>query len=521
MKTACFLLLTALPAAAQTLPIAGVVVDASSGAPMKRVRVTVNPYGRNNEQKAVITGDNGKFAFDVPKGKFVLMAEYRGYREPFGQSGPGLGFNVAIFTGPDQDTSNLVFKWYSPGAISGSVVDEHGEPVEGVSVQLIRSGITAGRRTRATAAWARTDDRGQYRFGPRAAGTYYLAVTGVPWYSRGAAMTRGRFGDSDPEPVLSFTPVYYPNAIEPGAARPIELAPGAEMNADFRLMAVRGVFLHVHCGFPKEQQVNLSLAADGVEGVPTIQHQVRMFGPDQTIAGVLPGRYELRLEGRNESTAMARRMIEVGGADLTVDVALSTWPSISGTVTFPGKRPTRTVYIRLVDQSSNAIVSHVLDGNNSFTFEKVQPGRHRILLVSADGFFAAAVDVKGAPAKGPVVDLQPGAQVKADILASDETGNVKGHVMNGAKPVAGILAVLAPVKDHGDPGDFRSFQTDSDGSFDYQLVQAGDYILFAVDRMDLEYGNWSVVHEYFASGTPVHVTPHGSVVQNVSLTKAQ
>jgi uncharacterized GH25 family protein len=513
---AAFLLLAAVSAAAQTFPIAGVVVDALSGAPMKRVRVTVNPYGRNAEQTAVITGQDGRFSFEMPKGKFLLMAEYRGVREPFGQRGPGLGFNVAIFTGTDQDTSNLVFKWYAPGAISGRVVDEHNEPVEGALVQLIRANVSAGRKIRATAAWAYTDDRGQYRFGARAGGTYFLAVTGEPWYSK----LQTNFGlgrEADAQPIRSFAPVYYPNAAEPGAAQAIELAAGAEMNADFRLTTVTGVNLHVHCEHPQGEQILVSLITEGIEGVSTYQRQEWMTGQDQIIAGVLPGRYQLRVEGRNGSTAMARRTIEVGGADMNMDVALTTSPSVSGTATFPGKRPSRTVYIRLVDESNNATLSRVLDANNTFNFQTVQPGRYRILLSSADGFFAASVQVKGAPAKGVSIDLQPGAQVKADILASDETGTVKGFVMNGDKPVAGVLAVLAPVKDKGDPGDFRSFQTDSDGSFAYQMVRAGDYILFAADRLDLEYTNPAVVRNYLASGTPVQVTPHGTAVQNVSL----
>ena len=149
------LLVTALSAGAQTFPVAGVVVDGSSAMPMTRVRVTLNPYGRNAEQSAVITGGDGKFSFDVPKGKFVLMAEYREYRQPFGQRGPALGFNVAVFTGPDQETSNLVFKWYAPGDISGKVVDERNEPVEDALVQLIRVNLTGGRKNRAIAASGR------------------------------------------------------------------------------------------------------------------------------------------------------------------------------------------------------------------------------------------------------------------------------------------------------------------------------------------------------------------------------
>jgi hypothetical protein len=512
---AALLLAAALSAAAQTFPIAGVVVDAASGSPMKRVRVTMNPYGRNNEQSALMTGEDGKFSFDAPKGKFVLMGEYRGSRQPFGQRGPGLGFNVAIFTGPDQDNSNVVFKWYAPGAISGKVVDEHNEPVEGALVQLIRVNVTAGRKMRATAAWAYTDDRGRYRFGQRAGGAYFLTVTGEPWYSK----QRGNFGpdrEADAQPVPSFAPAYYPNAAEPGAAQAIDLAPGAEMNADFRLTTVTGVNVHIHCEHPQGQQLQVSLVTDGIEGVPTFQRQEWMYGNDQVIAGILPGRYQLRVDGRNGS-GVARRAIEVGATDLNLDVTLTSLPAISGKVTFPGRRPRRTVYVRLVDETTNGSVFRALDSNDAFELSNVQPGRHRILLNSVEGFFVASVEVKGAPAKGVLIDLELGAQVKADILASEETGTVKGFVMNGDKPVAGVLAVLVPVKETPDPGDYRSFQTDSDGSFDYQLVRAGDYILFAADRLDLEYRNPAVVREYLASGTRVRVAPHASLVQNVSV----
>ena len=68
--------------------------------------------------------------------------------------------------------------------------------------------------------------------------------------------------------------------------------------------------------------------------------------------------------------------------------------------------------------------------------------------------------------------------------------------------------------DSNDPDDYRGFQTDSDGSFDYQNVRAGEYILFAVERLDLEYGNPSVVRRYLASGQRVRITAHAVVVEN-------
>lgn len=104
----------AFAAAAQTFPISGVVVDAVSGAPINRVLIALTLSGRPADQRSVITAADGKFSFDVPKGKFGITAEYRGFRQPFGQSGPATGFGVSIYTGPDQDTSNLTFRWFAP-----------------------------------------------------------------------------------------------------------------------------------------------------------------------------------------------------------------------------------------------------------------------------------------------------------------------------------------------------------------------------------------------------------------------
>jgi hypothetical protein len=59
--------------------------------------------------------------------------------------------------------------------------------------------------------------------------------------------------------------------------------------------------------------------------------------------------------------------------------------------------------------------------------------------------------------------------------------------MRGEKPVEGVLVVLAPSSGAHDQVRHRGFQTDSDGSFDFQNVPAEDYLLFAVEDTGLEY----------------------------------
>ena len=65
--------------------------------------------------------------------------------------------------------------------------------------------------------------------------------------------------------------------------------------------------------------------------------------------------------------------------------------------------------------------------------------------------------------------------------------------MNEKTPVSGVQAMLAPRRGSPDPGDYRAYQTDGDGSFDFKNVRTGDYVLFAVPQLDLEYANPAVV----------------------------
>lgn len=525
MRLAVLSISLALAAAAQTFPVAGVVVNASSGSPMRRVRVTLTPAGRPTDLRAVVTGADGRFSFDVPKGKFTILAEYRGLRQPFGQSGPATGFGVSIITGPDQDTSHLVFRWFATAAISGKVVDDRGEMVENALVQLIRASVVSGHKRRNTVAWARTNDLGEYRFGQIPGGVYFLAVTGEPWYTaRSRAIpainiTAQEVENGPTEPARSYAPVYYPHTNDSHEAQPLELRPDAEFTADFRLRTVTGVNVRVHCPHPSEQSALISLLSEGIASGETYQRQVWLSRSDQTIAGVAPGHYVVMVEVGTGDTASARKAIDVGGSDVTVELELASAPSVVGKVIFkdPGRKPSRSVYVRLIDDSTGAVISRPIDPSGVFSIENVKPGRRRVQINSAEGFFAARITNEGGEAIDPVIDITPGVNIRLNIVATDEVGALKGFVMNGDRPVAGVLAVLAPKNDSKDPDDYRGFQTDSDGSFDYQNVRAGEYILFAVESLDLEYQNPAAVRAHFASGKSIRIVAHEVVAENATL----
>jgi len=524
MRTLFIVWAWAATASAQFFPIAGVVTDANSGSAMKRVHVVLAP--ENGRTLALVTGEDGRFRFDVPKGKYRLTAEYRAMRQTFGMRGPGIGFGVAIFTGPDQDTSNLVFRWFPPGAISGKIIDDRGEAAQGVLVQLIREFVNIGRKTFRSAGYAYTNDLGEYRFSLLAGGTFYLVVTGEPWYTqrtqRAPAVLDGvpQLQPEVPnEPAPAYAPAYYANALDINGASPLVLAAGAEVKADFTLRTLNGVNVHVRApGIkPGSSTARLSLLADGIEGVQGFQRQTYLIGEAQTIFGVPPGRYTVQVIGAGPNALVARKTIDVGASDVNVELQLQPPPSITGKIMFAGARPRGSLYARLVSDKTGSTYSQPVNATGSFSYTNAPVGKYRPILVGNDGLFISQIGAEGAPLEDGLLEITDGASIQLNIVASNDVGRVKGFVKNGGGPVAGVLVVLSPKQESKNPYDYRGYQTDSDGSFDYQNIPAGDYILFAVDRFDLEYTNPEVVRPYLSLATSVHVTAHAVANEQISV----
>jgi hypothetical protein len=189
------LLLTAAPAAApQEKPqfVLGRVVDAATGAGVPGARVTLGPVSRPNvlfefvespssapvSGPRVITSADGRFLFrDVSPGRYSLGVDATGYvPASFGQSragGPGLALDITS----GGARTDVVIRTWRYASVSGTVVDERGEPAVGVGVRCFVEGLSGGqRRLRSNFAPQDTDDRGEYRIANLEPGTYVCGV---------------------------------------------------------------------------------------------------------------------------------------------------------------------------------------------------------------------------------------------------------------------------------------------------------------------------------------------------------
>ena len=181
------------PAAAEGL-IVGQVIDATSGRPIAGAIVGIfgaalqalSSGQQTPGRPRVLTGGDGRFFFrDLPRGSFTINTTKSGYIDgASGRRRPG-GPAQSITLADGERIGDIIVRMWKCGAMTGTVVDEMGEPVIGVQVRAFRREFAGGRPRYVTGAvWiqpsALTDDRGIYRLGTLMPGDYIVATVGRP-----------------------------------------------------------------------------------------------------------------------------------------------------------------------------------------------------------------------------------------------------------------------------------------------------------------------------------------------------
>jgi len=613
--------------APQTGAIFGQVLDAGSGEPIAEAIVTLvgrgapppggrgtmpSSFGAQPGQQRVFTDAQGRFVFhDLGRGPFNLNASASGY---FSDNLPpvGRGGQAALVRLEDgQHLAGYRIPLSKYAVVSGTVLDEAGEPAVGVMVSLIQRSTSNGGAELGFGSAGRTDDRGQYRISGLRPGDYLAAVpemaetmptSMVDTLMEGfaAAMPNGgamrelleselqsggpgsaalRVGDlivsmtSNAPPtfgpdgrILAYQSTYYPNASSSALASLITLKSGEVRNGvDFQLRLIPTVRVSGTVTGPTGPVANTEVHLVPGRTMPGISNDVAstrtMADGTFTFLAVPEGDYFVKVvkepagdipeefkssplmslvmgDTTNKVLLFAQSALSIASADVTgVSLTLREGLTVSGRFRFDGAQEApagstlESWQVRLTAMSGGTLAQPTkVSADGQFRTERVVPGRYFINVLpgganpNASGA-AGATGVGGnraigagqtARAGGPGgatgalpwtlksvlvngrdqslegIDLTDGDVGDIVLVVTDKTGAIAGAVRDADHRAPARASVVMI------PGDYRAWiaagqrtermrQTNMqpNGNYNMALVLAGEYLIAAVDPVDL------------------------------------
>jgi protocatechuate 3,4-dioxygenase beta subunit len=390
-------------------------------------------------------------------------------------------------------------------AVSGTIVDRAGEPMQGVAVQALQLS-TSGDRRRAALAGAQvggrhvTDDRGRYRVFGLQPGSYVVA----------ALADTAALGGGDG--ALQTVPIYFPGSASIANADAVDVGAADVENVNFPvgdvpLARVTGVAVD-STGAPLQGTIQLAVSQRSGSIVPAAR--TTTTGPDGSFsfAHVAPGDYVLQAANPQvirlgqfdpradplEAMELAAQYVAVGDQDVgPVSLRTGRGAVLEARIATDSATP-HDPYGRM------QIQAHPVDVDLAPAFvaapgglSRVSDGRLRIggltgprrLVLSGvpDGWYLKSMTIGGVDVTDQIVDFGVGAggTMSANVVISASGGAIAGRVVRKQRTAA-LLVVVFP-EDREKWFERSRFvkvvRTSQDGAFRASSLPPGDYYVAA------------------------------------------
>ena len=532
------LALVCLPASSQAQSaaavyrIAGMVVNAQTGEPVRGATVSVLALEDSHSIASTQTASDGHFSVDgLPAAKYQLTASKRGYSTAaYDEHGD---FSSAIVTGDDPnsnfDTTHLVFRLTPGAALRGVVSADGGDPVADAEVMLFKKphGYAPGEKI-VQQETAMTDDTGAYEFLDLSAGEYLLAVKATPWYAmHPGTLMQEQLSSSSQNPALdvAYPITYFDSTTDEASASPILLAQGSRMDANLTLHAVSAIRLQI--SVPRRQdgqfarpQLRQTIFGETVENVSAGFLDAATTGSTEFV-GVSPGQYELTQGDPPrvvELDATASLQIEPGAG-------LPAFP-VAGTLETADGKPVTSFALVTLEPADAAEALKPLESSfnkGAFSFPAVPVGAWK-LRAQVDGLPESVLSIvaAGQARSGSAVTVHDRPLTLVARVTSGGA-SVEGFARKDGKGLSGVMVLLVPrapstLPDPSMRDRIRRDQSDSDGSFSLHDAAPGQYSVLAIqDGWDLDWTRPGVLARYLPAAIPVTVTATSQTVVRLAV----
>jgi protocatechuate 3,4-dioxygenase beta subunit len=444
--------------------------------------------------------DEGRFEFvELAAGSFRIAAVKAGYSPPGETMSPGppplmSGLAVDLGDGETREHADITLaRW---GTLTGRVFDELGEPLQGVSVQLLQVRYQGGRRRLVAAGGSspRTDDLGRFRSFGLAPGRYIVSAA---------------VGDVASADLPGYTRSYYPGTPNASEAQFVSVALSQEVaGIDFSLARektalISGTLLDA-TGTPSTRgSVRLMTSQRSASAISTSIGARLLSDGRFEFPNVTPGQYVIQVDRGRRGSAIEGEFgampVSVNGVDVTnLVLQTSAGSSIAGRVTFdsylganaprPGAIEITTVPID-PDQSTMSPASADIRDDWSFSIAGVNGPRRLQLQRAPAEWTLKEIRVRGIDVTDRPLAFGRDDQSLTDveIVLSDRVNEISGAVVDDrGRPAPGSHAVVfATDRDRWYPASrfIRQTAAGADGAIALAGLPAGSYYAAAVARL--------------------------------------
>ena len=471
--------------------------------------------------RRAITDENGNYTIALPETTFVsIRATHSGYLD-----------GVTGVQGDFAQGSKLSLKLVPTSVIEGRVVNSDGEPLPGMSVEVIQAQIQDGRKVLRPLTTGRTNDLGEYRFWNITPSSVYVRVAGY----------QGTYFAAIPDTKESFPTIYFPAAPDQQSASMIRIPPGQTVRIDFSVSSrksyrIRGAIKDT--GPRKPFNVRLMNGDDSVENRVSINTASSEF----QVYDVAPGTYTLQAYSIGPGNlALGEATVVVGEQDLTgIVVTMSTGVDVPGVIEHLGTNQAGAIQdpdsdaddpdsLADVPRGSGVIQAVILqpgrlpvtgtqppatvDAQGHFTFKDMLPGKYAFTLYSGDEYvesiLSGATDVL---ADG--LRVGSGSPTELRVTLRRGGGSIHGAVTGLRPGEAGTVALIRTAGLAGVPTIARTAidRTTGEAQFYTSNLAPGEYSLYAWPAtQEVEFRNPEALRALSGNAAAVSLHEHGEV----------